>query len=151
MPLSCSSRTVQESFSATNAYDGDESTIGIRTPYNHPGFQEQMAALRNESIALDAAEAKDVLLSKIQEQATQKGDHALLKVCEAKNSRELNKYNADIIRTWAKSAGLKGISRLGKAALIHKVALFRDLPDAKETVSLGQRFMTDDCHPGVHC
>jgi hypothetical protein len=114
-------------------------------------IQEQMAALRNESIALDAAEAKDVLLSKIQEKATQKGDHALLKVCEAKNSRELNKYNADIIRTWAKSAGLKGISRLGKAALIHKVALFRDLPDAKETVSLGQRFMTDDCHPGVHC
>ncbi|KAJ9093175.1 hypothetical protein QFC21_006492 [Naganishia friedmannii] len=85
-------------------------------------IQEQMATLRNESIALDAEEAKDVLLSKIQEKATQEGYHAFLK-------------NADIIRTWAKSAGLRGILRLGKAALIHKVALFRDLPYAKETAA----------------
>ncbi|KAJ9092007.1 hypothetical protein QFC21_006987 [Naganishia friedmannii] len=105
-------------------------------------LQEKMAALTSESAALDAEDAKDVLMSKIHEKAAQEGDHALLKVCLSKNSRELNKCNADTIRTWAKSAGLKGISRLGKAALVHEVALFRNLPDAKEMTAV-----KDVCSP----
>jgi hypothetical protein len=96
-----------------------------------------MATLANEQAQLELEDAveKEQLFAEVLAKARKEEDAGLLKVCECVNSRELNKCNAETIRVWAKAAVMKGLSRLGKPALIRQVSLFRGFMDAVELVS----------------
>lgn len=101
---------------------------------------QQMAELQAQRRALMEEDGEEETpeqagAARVQAKALEANDASLLKVCVATNSRELNKCKSTTIRSWAKVAGMKGLSQLGKPALVRRVALFRSFSDVQELVS----------------